>query len=72
MFIDHKEIDNISIKKNHSIRISEFSLYLDWTLKVNQKFGKRDIGKKISSEIKILLERYFLTGNVNKSDRYTA
>ena len=72
MFIGYKEIDNISIEKNHSTEISKFPLNLGWALKANQKFRKRGVGKKISPEIRILLERYFLAGNVNKSDRYTA
>ncbi|CAG8833419.1 22722_t:CDS:2, partial [Gigaspora margarita] len=29
-------------------------------------------GKRISPEIRALLEEYFLAGNINKSDRYTA
>ena len=45
---------------------------MGWTLKANQKFEKRGVGKRISPEIRTLLERYFLAGNINKSDRYTA
>jgi hypothetical protein len=52
--------------------VNAFPLNLGWALKANQKFGKRGIGKRISLEIRVLLEGYFLAGNVNKSDRYTA
>ena len=52
--------------------MNAFPLNSGWALKANQKFGKRGIGKRISLEIRVLLEGYFLAGNVNKSDRYTA
>ena len=52
--------------------MNEFPLTLGWALKANQKFGKRGVGKRISSKVRILLEGYFLAGNINKSDRYTA
>ncbi|CAG8840170.1 28464_t:CDS:2, partial [Gigaspora margarita] len=40
--------------------------------KENQKFGKRGRGKRISKHIITYLEGYFLAGNADKSDRYTA
>ncbi|RIB16294.1 hypothetical protein C2G38_2247120 [Gigaspora rosea] len=43
-----------------------------WALKENQKFGKRGGGKRISKHVITYLEGYFLAGNINKSDRYTA
>ena len=45
---------------------------MGWALKASQKFGKRGVGKRLSQEVRALLEGYFLAGNVNKSDRYTA
>ncbi|CAG8548032.1 1694_t:CDS:1, partial [Gigaspora margarita] len=36
------------------------------------KFGKKGARKRISPEIRILLEGYFLAGNISKSNRYTA
>ncbi|CAG8663729.1 34042_t:CDS:2 [Gigaspora margarita] len=51
---------------------SEFPLALGWALKETQKFGKRGGGKRISKHVITYLEGYFLAGNINKSDRYTA
>jgi hypothetical protein len=45
---------------------------LGWALKENQKFGKKGGGKRISKHIVALLEGYFLAGNLDKSNRYSA
>ncbi|CAG8855277.1 2172_t:CDS:2, partial [Gigaspora margarita] len=70
--IVHNEINNSFKKNDHTFEGIKFPLNLGWALKVNQKFGKKGAGKRISPEIRILLEGYFLAGNINKSDRYTA
>lgn len=60
------------IAYNNRADVNKFPLISGWALKANQKFGKRGVGKRISPEIRVLLEGYFLAGNINKSDRYTA
>ena len=49
-----------------------FSLSSGWALKENQKFGKKGGGKRISKHVVPYLEAYFLAGDVDKSERYTA
>ncbi|PKK68094.1 hypothetical protein RhiirC2_851710 [Rhizophagus irregularis] len=61
-----------TLNSNEEISLhQEFLLKLGWTLKENQKFGKKGGGKRISKHIVVLLEGYFLAENLNKSDRYT-
>ncbi|CAG8852224.1 41793_t:CDS:1, partial [Gigaspora margarita] len=50
----------------------EFPLTLGWALKENQKFGKKGVGKRINKHVISYLEGYFLVGNANKSERYSA
>jgi hypothetical protein len=38
-------------------------------LKHNQKYGKKDSGKRIASQVITLLECFFLEGNVHKNRR---
>ncbi|RGB22929.1 hypothetical protein C1646_775284 [Rhizophagus diaphanus] len=61
------------LDSNEEINVhQEFPLMLGWALKENQKFGKKGGGKRISKHIVALLEGYFLAGNLDKSDRYSA
>lgn len=50
----------------------KFPLTSGWALKEKQKYGKRGVRKRITKKVRTILEGYFLAGNVNKSDRYTA
>ena len=50
----------------------DFALSSEWALKENQKFGKKGGGKRISKHVVPYLEAYFLAGDVDKSERYTA
>ncbi|CAG8809850.1 10783_t:CDS:2, partial [Gigaspora margarita] len=70
----HKnKINHTTFEENdHTFEANKFPLNLGWALKINQKFGKKGVGKRISPKIRLLLEGYFLAGNINKSDRYTA
>ena len=43
-----------------------------WTLRSNQKYGKKGSGKRMTATVKAYLEGYFLAGNVNKTDRMSA
>jgi hypothetical protein len=49
-----------------------FTLSSGWALKENQKFGKKGGGKRISKNVISYLEAYFLAGDINKSEKYTA
>ncbi|CAG8629978.1 19606_t:CDS:1 [Gigaspora margarita] len=49
-----------------------FPLASGWALKEAQKFGKKGAGKRMMNKVRILLKRYFLARNVNKSNHYTA
>jgi hypothetical protein len=53
---------------NHTL---DFALSSRWALKENQKFGKKGGGKQISKNIIPYLEIYFLTRDINKSEKYT-
>jgi len=56
-----------------NIAIDEgFELKKGWTLKSNQKYGKKGAGKRMTTTVKSYLESYFLAGNINKTDRMTA
>ena len=50
----------------------DFALSSGWVLKENQKFGKKGGGKRISKNVISYLEAYFLAGDINKSEKYTA
>lgn len=41
-------------------------------MKSNQKYGRRGGGKRMTKKVRSYLESYFLSGNMNKSDRMTA
>jgi hypothetical protein len=51
---------------------SIFLLPAGWALKESQKFGIKGKGKRISKNVVPLLEAFFLAGDADKSDRYTA
>jgi len=50
----------------------DFTLSSGWALKERQRFGKKGGGKQISKHVIPYLEAYFLAGDVNKSEKYTA
>ena len=50
----------------------DFALSSGWALKENQKFGKKGGGKRISKNVVSYLEAYFLAGDIDKSEKYTA
>ena len=50
----------------------DFALPSGWALKERQKFGKKGGGKRISKNVILYLEAYFLAGDVDKSEKYTA
>ncbi|RGB42096.1 hypothetical protein C1646_684178, partial [Rhizophagus diaphanus] len=54
---------------NHT---SNFALSSGWALKENQKFGKKEEGKRVSKNVILYLKAYFLAGDINKSEKYTA
>ncbi|CAB5394477.1 unnamed protein product [Rhizophagus irregularis] len=49
-----------------------FPLESGWALRSSHKYGQRGTGKRISMTVKTYLEGFFLTGNVNKTDRMFA
>jgi|ERR1043165_362088 hypothetical protein len=61
-----------SDSKQVSAHTLDFALPSGWALKENQKFGKKGGGKRISKHVVPYLEAYFLAGDVDKSERYTA
>ncbi|GBB96390.1 hypothetical protein RclHR1_02740021 [Rhizophagus clarus] len=72
IIIENQTLSTNMLDSNEEISVhQEFPLKLDWALKENQKFGKKGGGKRISKHIVVLLEGYFLAGNLNKSDRYS-
>ena len=71
--IVHNKINNASVKENnHTFEAIKFPLNLDWALKANQRFRRKGTGKRLSPEIRLLLEGYFLAGNIDKNKRYIA
>ncbi|RIB05182.1 hypothetical protein C2G38_2220385 [Gigaspora rosea] len=62
--------EKLSVEALNPNEENEFPLALGWALKENQR--KRGGGKRISKHIITYLEGYFLAGNINKSDRYSA
>ncbi|CAH1767994.1 1315_t:CDS:2, partial [Entrophospora sp. SA101] len=63
---------DIVSKNNTQSSGTEFELEKGWALKSKQRFGIRGKGKRITKNVKSYLEGYFLSGNVNKSNRMTA
>ncbi|CAB5163047.1 unnamed protein product [Rhizophagus irregularis] len=49
-----------------------YPLQIGWALKENQKFSKKEAGKRMTNQVRALLEGYFMAGNADKSNRYTA
>ena len=45
---------------------------LGWALRERQEFGKRGGGKHMTERVKQLLKTYFLSGDVDKKNRFTA
>ena len=45
--------------------MTAFPLSLGWALKENQKFGKKGAGKRMTKQIRTLLEGFFMAGNVS-------
>ncbi|CAG8680275.1 18087_t:CDS:2, partial [Cetraspora pellucida] len=64
----HSMFDQLKVQNKKK----EFPLTLGWALKENQKLGKKGAGKRISKHVIAYLEGYFLAGNADKSDRYSA
>ena len=46
--------------------------YLGWALREHQEFGKRGGGKHMTERVKQLLKTYFLSGDIDKKNRFTA
>lgn len=65
-------IDIYSDSRQVSDYTLDFALSSGWALKENQKFGKKGGGKRISKYVISYLEAYFLAGDINKSEKYTA
>ncbi|PKK62153.1 hypothetical protein RhiirC2_790779 [Rhizophagus irregularis] len=49
-----------------------FHLQLGWALKCNQKYGKKGSGKRLVKEVVTALTHFFMVGQRDPSDRYTA
>ncbi len=49
-----------------------FRLSLGWALKCNQKYGKKGSGKRLAKEVVAALTHFFMVGQRDPSDRYTA
>ncbi|GBC00587.1 hypothetical protein RclHR1_03900004 [Rhizophagus clarus] len=63
----------VPLPNSERIDIKEvYPLKSGWALKENQKFGKKGAGKRMTSQVRALLEGYFMAGNADKSNRYTA
>ena len=45
---------------------------MGWALRERQEFGKRGGGKHMTERVKQLLKTYFLSGDVDKKNRFTA
>ncbi|POG77624.1 hypothetical protein GLOIN_2v1767686 [Rhizophagus irregularis DAOM 181602=DAOM 197198] len=65
------ELNGKEIKKNYDVK-EVYPLQIGWALKENQKFGKKEAGKRMTNQVRALLEGYFMAGNADKSNRYTA
>ncbi|GET01461.1 hypothetical protein GLOIN_2v1645959 [Rhizophagus clarus] len=49
-----------------------FYLQLGWALKRNQKYGKMGSGKRLTKKVVAALTHFFMVGQRDPSDRYTA
>ncbi|RIA82600.1 hypothetical protein C1645_862350 [Glomus cerebriforme] len=49
-----------------------FHLPLGWALKCNQKYGKKGVGKRLTKEVVDVLIRFFMIGQRDPSNRYSA
>ena len=45
---------------------------MGWALRERQEFGKRGGGKHMTERVKQLLKTYFLSGDMDKRNRFTA
>ena len=45
---------------------------MGWAFRERQEFGKRGDGKHMTEQVKQLLKTYFLSGDVNKKNQFTA
>ena len=59
-----------SVINYHFPRQSYFDL--GWALREHQEFGKHGGGKHMTEQVKQLLKTYFLSGDVDKKNRFTA
>src|ERR1044072_8660492 len=68
------EIIDIGLENSNQFlaHMLDFTLSSGWALKEKQKFGKKGGGKRMSKNVISYLEAYFLAGDVNKSEKYTA
>src|SRR5436305_13287744 len=68
------EIIDVELENSNQLPVHmlDFTLSSGWALKEKQKFGKKGGGKRISKNVISYLEAYFLAGDVNKSEKYTA
>ncbi|CAG8734333.1 14142_t:CDS:2, partial [Cetraspora pellucida] len=64
-----KNIDLMDIDETPNIIL--FSLPLGWALKHNQKYRKKG-EKRLSKDVVEVLKRFFILGQANSSNRYTA
>src|SRR5687768_9676878 len=54
------------------LKFSRNFFQLGWALKENQEYGKKGGGKHMSYKVIELLKTFFHSGDINKSERYTA
>ncbi|CAG8506645.1 4893_t:CDS:2 [Dentiscutata heterogama] len=64
-----ENIDLIDIDKTPNIIL--FPLPTGWALKHNQKYRKKG-GKRLSKDVMEVLKRFFMLGQANSNDQYTA
>ncbi|RGB30917.1 hypothetical protein C1646_764737 [Rhizophagus diaphanus] len=62
--LEPKRIVGVDVKKVYPLQIG-------WALKENQNFGKKRAGKRMTNQVRALLEGYFMAGNADKSNCYT-
>ncbi|CAH1767740.1 13822_t:CDS:2 [Entrophospora sp. SA101] len=61
----------LSLTQSDGKEIRNF-FQLGWALKENQEYGKKGGGKHMSDKVIELLKTFFHSGDINKSERYTA
>ncbi|CAG8782292.1 1270_t:CDS:2, partial [Acaulospora morrowiae] len=67
----NQDISNdIEKKADHELQAIYFNL--GWVLRERQEFGKRGARKHMTEKVRNLLKTYFLSGNVDKKQRFTA